>query len=395
MAEKTIVCPHCQQQLTIDEEYIGMAVECPTCNQSFTAQDASSLKNTFQQIKNFATPPGNPEEENLRQMQLNSIDTDDPYALKRLKLVKFFAKAECAETAKGLASLLASVFDFLENFLFIFTWIAKISATPTREIVAIFKSIQNYDIDFLKNLNILPKYGKNSSQLVTENYTLFSPAIDYEAADNGPQAQYTVTEDDDTFLYNLEEVTKIYTFEDQLFVFKAYWDYTTGKLFDESTEAFFFKDISDILTKSNYEYTNFKVNNNIGFWEAIKKYILFILLFTFIFAIAAGALVAANSTSSTQLFSFVGGFICIGLLIFFISSWCVYQIVKNKTARVLTKKSETFIITANSGNSTGMTILCDEWVEAQNGVRSIRTNGEKIIHAIRKMIEEKKVSVNE
>ena len=59
MAEKTIVCPHCNQELSIDEQYLGMEVECPTCNQSFTAQAASSVKNTFQQIKNASAQLGN------------------------------------------------------------------------------------------------------------------------------------------------------------------------------------------------------------------------------------------------------------------------------------------------------------------------------------------------
>ena len=182
------------------------------------------------------------------------------------------------------------------------------------------------------------------------------------------EEEFAVEEYDETFLYNLEEVIKIFTFEEQLFVFKAYWDYTTGKLFDESTEAFFFKDISDILTKNNYEYTDCKMNSQIGFWEAVKKHILFVTLFTIAFC---------------------------GPLGFLISAAIAYNIEKNKTFKVLTKKSETFLITANSGNSTGITILCDEWVSAKNGTRYIRTDGEKIIHAIRKMIEEKKATANE
>lgn len=380
MAEKNISCPHCHQELTLEEGYLGMEVQCPTCQKAFVA--AANLPQASPLVR---------EHDN----ELELVDQDDPVAEKRLKLVNFFKKAECAETAKGLASIGASFFDFLENFLFIFNWIAKLAATPSKEIVAIFKSIQNYDIDFLKDLDVLPNYGKNSSQLVSESHTLFSPAIDYETEDDGPQAQYAVTEDDDTFLYNLEEVIKIYTFEEQLFVFKAYWDYTTGKLFDESTEAFFFKDISDILTKNNYEYINFKKNNNIGFWKAVRKYIIVILLITFALALVAGGFVAINSPSSTAFFSFVGAFINVGIIVFFISSLIAYQIAKNKTIKVLTKKSETFIITASSGNSTGITILCDEWVEAKNGTRYIRTDGEKIIHAIRKMIEEKKVAANE
>ena len=59
------------------------------------------------------------------------------------------------------------------------------------------------------------------------------------------------------------------------------------------------------------------------------------------------------------------------------------------------RASETFSITSSSGRSIGMTILCNGWFEANNGKFDGRTNGEKIIHAIRKMIEEKKVAANE
>ena len=59
------------------------------------------------------------------------------------------------------------------------------------------------------------------------------------------------------------------------------------------------------------------------------------------------------------------------------------------------RASETFTITSSSGRSMGMTILCDGWFEAKNGKFEKRSDGEKIIHAIRKMIEEKKVPFNE
>ena len=37
MAEQIVKCPHCQQQVSIDERYYGMELQCPTCNKTFTA----------------------------------------------------------------------------------------------------------------------------------------------------------------------------------------------------------------------------------------------------------------------------------------------------------------------------------------------------------------------
>ena len=365
MAEQNFYCPHCNANLLIDDQYLGMELECPTCKQTFTAAKAQSIFPENSPVK--PTYSYNNPVYQQRELE-NSIQQELSTNTMRLKLAKFFKKAETAQKASGLAGLLSGVVEGLDAFLFIFDFIAKCFATPSRDIIRMFKSIQDVDTPFLNQLDILPNYGKNSSQLVAEPYTLFSPAVDYETDENKPEFKFAVEEYDETFLYNLEEVIKIFTFEEQLFVFKAYWDYTTGKLFDESTEAFFFKDISDILTKNNYEYTYCKINSQISFWEAVKKHISFVTLFTII--------------------------LC-GPLGFLISAAIAYNIEKNKTIKVLTKKSETFLITAKSGNSTGITILCDEWVSAKNGTRYIRTDGEKIIHAIRKMIEEKKATANE
>lgn len=46
MAEKIIQCPHCKQQLNLDEEYIGMEVECPVCNAAFVAEEYDPKPNT-------------------------------------------------------------------------------------------------------------------------------------------------------------------------------------------------------------------------------------------------------------------------------------------------------------------------------------------------------------
>ena len=73
------------------------------------------------------------------------------------------------------------------------------------------------------------------------------------------------------------------------------------------------------------------------------------------------------------------------LLIIYIA-WLVHRGEKN-----FHKISETFTITASSGRSITITMLCDDWLEANNGTFvGKRTDGEKVIQAVRKMIEEKK-----
>ena len=43
MADATIKCTHCQQELSLDEQYLGMEVECPTCGNSFVAQKTPAI----------------------------------------------------------------------------------------------------------------------------------------------------------------------------------------------------------------------------------------------------------------------------------------------------------------------------------------------------------------
>ena len=38
MAEITIKCPHCQNDVTIQEEWNGLELVCPICQQNFVAQ---------------------------------------------------------------------------------------------------------------------------------------------------------------------------------------------------------------------------------------------------------------------------------------------------------------------------------------------------------------------
>ena len=37
MTDVTIICPHCGQRISANEEYLGMTVECPTCEREFEA----------------------------------------------------------------------------------------------------------------------------------------------------------------------------------------------------------------------------------------------------------------------------------------------------------------------------------------------------------------------
>ena len=38
MAEFEMKCPHCGAELTVQEEWIGMEVECPQCKNTFSVQ---------------------------------------------------------------------------------------------------------------------------------------------------------------------------------------------------------------------------------------------------------------------------------------------------------------------------------------------------------------------
>ena len=50
MAEFEIQCPHCGTTLTVQEEWIGMNVECPLCKKNFVIErnsnSVSNLNNT-------------------------------------------------------------------------------------------------------------------------------------------------------------------------------------------------------------------------------------------------------------------------------------------------------------------------------------------------------------
>jgi hypothetical protein len=168
--------------------------------------------------------------------------------------------------------------------------------------------------------------------------TLFAPAFD--GVKGLKKFASIVSEHDSHYRYNMEEVTKIYTFEDQLFIYTGVWAYSLGKMISESTEAFFFKDITDMRTESSFKIHLIKSKNQKG-----------------------------------CLLSLLG-------------------IGRDKAIEKVYKESESFILTSASGNWIGLTIGFEEAISVTGGTYLRRNNNERIIHAIRKMIEEKKVINN-
>lgn len=463
MAEVSIHCPHCNAELTSDDQYLGMEVECPLCHELFAvtgrtdtastavppvvdnteagqqtepgknalkiseglaekrkklgilareaseglaekgkklgslAREASEgLAEKGKILGGFVQNAGNEVAEELKRQTLTfdealaslAISSEDPFAEKRLRLARYFLKAE---TAGEVSNILSA---FFEKFTAIFEWIASLFAKPDSSIMALFATIQRYDIDQLTAQDVLALYGKNTSQLVADSHTLFAPAINYVSDGEGPEFKFAISEIGNSFLYSLEEVIKIYTFEDQLLVFKAYWDYTTGKLFNESTEAFFFRDITDLSSQSSYEYMKVTTQKKIPFPKK-TVHILGLVGAAFWFFILVATLIFHDAHTATA--------IVMAALVIIFGLWGFITILiaidharrQNRHCKKLIKKSETFSISAKSGNSISMTILCDEWIEAKNGVPQTRSENEKIIHAIRKMIEEKKKNSNE
>ena len=55
MAEKNIKCPHCNSELTLDEELMGVEVTCPVCNQNFVAEsgiEQNSMDENAETVEN-------------------------------------------------------------------------------------------------------------------------------------------------------------------------------------------------------------------------------------------------------------------------------------------------------------------------------------------------------
>ena len=440
-AEVTVKCPHCQQKLSLDEQYLGMEVECPTCGNSFVAQKtpaipklalkmpaatgksfvnkgkevaqsvaenrySADVQNNAIAVKNNQDEPDpGYADEQIKQMNKKKFWKSVPwislaimgvffiaaliyynirsrnsyyypyrtwaiwYATagivfgtlyfmfqfisykfrcrgskrhKKRDLVReYFSIHNTAKTGLHLGTKILSLVEDNIPFINIIPLIIKgIAESKMRRYCRFrepfYDEVQQIDMEFLENLDILPRFGKNMNQLVSPMQTLFSPA--FGGVEGLREFCSVVSKEDSIYRYNLEEVTKVYTFEDQLFVYTGIWSYALGKMISETTEAFFFKDITDIKTESTFKiHTKYEPKG------------------------------------------------CLSILI----PW------PGKPIEKVYKESECFILTSASGNSVGLNIGFEDAILVTGASYTQRNDNEKIIHAIRKMIEEKKVALNE
>lgn len=405
MADVTIKCTHCQQELSLDEQYLGMEVECPTCGNSFVAQktpvipklalkmpaatQASAVDNTVENLKAstklfadaLATTGKNFVNKVATQNSPSELQTSNPeieYARKQVR--KYFQKIQTQNLMGGIASQLS---ESLEVVFFIFV-IFRNLFNKSNEIFSYFFRVQEHDMNYLEQLNILPRYGKSDSQLVSDVCTLYSPIIDAEEEDNiDVKFQFYDNKAGGKYLlYSMEEVTKLFTFENQLFVYNAVWDYTRGAICAEQTEAFFLKDITDISTKTAYKSLIKKMPPTPA---AIFIFVVCILFLVLILSVIAGSTCGADAFFVVLVLASLIGAMFVAIF----KKFC-----GEKVERIY-RSSETFTITSSSGRCISATIVCNEWMEANNATYAQRSDGEKTIHAIRKMIEEKKVALNE
>ncbi|MBQ7207124.1 MAG: hypothetical protein IJS01_04935 [Lentisphaeria bacterium] len=463
MAEKNISCPHCGQELSIEEQYLGMEVECPTCRKSFTAGSPTTetapqaeeavfvddveeagpdLKDKFREIHSgiMGKLDEIQREENERFNVSDTLELSNrirnggiyrklwqliiPAVTISLLIVcavinlifggVHFAAVPFFAAISFLVGSMVSRSNFSSTKEKTYTKItreklASQEQLERKKIAKLFSDLKDSlqpvskksyqlwcetsdkDQEYLKQLDVLPRFGKSEKQLIAESHTLFSPDI------------YVFRLDENSnFLYPRENVTKLYTFEDQLFIFSAVWDYTTGNLFDESTSAFFFNEICDISTSTNYAdsknaFYTLPTDIKVKPFSLNKTLITAAVLFPISLILCLLVFNSMEWVKKPFLFAIsVSVFLTGGLIAILCSSFdlnCLKKIIPQKnTNKTKIKQSETFTITARSGKSTGITIVCDEWIEANNGNFTRRNNAEQIIHAIRKMIEEKKVA---
>ena len=442
MSGKTIFCPHCHTELELQEEYFGMEVSCPVCNENFVARNDAPVAGAPGKIQlnlngilneEKKSPAEETEEDELVALDEDDclVDIDDSgfeelsedgddlpepdpgfveeaYFKKKfspkiavilavvgvitgLTFVEAVAEDKwgsiycgCAlfgailfpgiyslycfcssngrkkhwkrdlvrelffanVVAEKGANVLEKVFDLcgevFENIPFV-SFIPKIIKAIGQNKKAryclfrepFYDEVQELDLEYLKKLDVLRRFGKDKTQLIAPMETLFAPAFCGVAGLE--EFQYAIGEEDEVYRYNLEEVTKVYTFEDQLFIYTGIWVYSLGKMIYERTEAFFFKDITDIRTESE-----FKIHT---------KY--------------------APQGCLSVIFPWTG-----------------------KPIKTVYKEAERFVLTAGSGNSIGLTIGFEDAIEVTGSSYTRRNDNERIIHAIRKMIEEKKVVNN-
>ena len=406
MAEITIICPHCNQELSIDEQFLGMEVECPTCNKTFAATEKKiaavpvtaqaepevannvSIKQLGKQgadlaknILNFAAPKVksmmSTVADNINNRNDNS-DTSDS-SDDRVILLSFFEKVKPESDLESVVDMLC--FNFM-----------------TAKQFDAFNRVKATDHEYWKNLDILKRFGKDTSQLVAEPKMLTEPVMAVPKSDNvEPKVAYFVDKEGDWHLANsLVYITKLYTFEDQLFAYRAVWDYTSQCVWHEDTEAFFFTDITNISTSTVYGSA---IERILPSKMSVTAFSVFGIVMGLIFGGISGCEKDATA-------GFIIGFLTAGLSL--LIGWLIY-FSKIKKRKRSVRRLETFDIQSSSGSAFSISMISDEWLKIKRNLYhkkanwmegviqdyTTRSEEEKIIHAIRKMIEEKKVSVNE
>ena len=420
MADQIIQCPFCQGQLSISEELIGREVHCPLCQQTLIAASGGGsspaendfippppMENNFTppppMRNNFTPPPpmGNnftpppPMRNNFTPPPSQSCDK--AFIQDRKILRNFFAGIVAENKASGIGELLSGTFSVLFDIIFFaFTIFKRFSPNcDSQKILQAFKNIKNYDAFFLDRINVLPRYGKNEQSLVAPVQTLYEPAVSDYDDDNVVFKYENIDIGNFTYyVYSTEAISKIYTFEDQLLVYNGLWDYCTGSIIHEESNAFFFKDITDVSTETTYE----EVETPLSFREvknAFAKDFLFLnIIFGFLTLCVATIFIALGDDGDLEAKFSIPISIGISLLIWALAIYIFYLLHRNNS--IYCRESETLTITASSGNSISITMLCDEWLNAsKTSFIGKRSKAETIFNAIRKMIEEKKVDSNE
>ena len=259
---------------------------------------------------------------------------------KRDLVKEYFLADEMLSAGLNLFDKLMEFFEEVPLVAFIPALVKGIAKNKRDEYCRVrepyYDEVQDLDLEYLNKLNVLARFGKDKTQLVAPMQTLFAPA--FGGVEGVKHFASIVSEDDALYRYNLEEVTKIYTFEDQIFIYTGVWAYSIGKMISETTEAFFFKDITDIRTESIFKIHEIHIPKG-----------------------------------------------CLSIII----PAC------GKSIEKVYKESERFVLTSSSGHSIGLTIGFEEAISVTGATYTKRNDNERVIHAIRKMIEEKKVMKND
>ena len=404
MAEKTIFCPHCNQELSIEEQYLGMEVECPTCNKNFTAVEKKTVSIPNAAVQAPATSSSN---ESLKQLGKQGVD---------------LAKNILNFSALKVKSMISSVVDNIDNNnnttdsnddrVILSSFFEKVKPESDLESIvdmlcfnfmtykqfAAFERVREADHEYWKNLDILKRFGKDSAKLVAEPQMLIEPVMAVAKSDNvDPKAAYFVDQTGEWHLANsLVYITKLYTFEDQLFAYRAIWDYASQCVWNEDTEAFFFTDITNISTSTVYGSAIERI--------LPSKMIVAVAMIIGIMLLMVCCIIAAFNDDSL-------GVVVLGFILCVVSIFIgiLINISKTRKRKRSVRRLERFDIQSSSGSAFSISILSDEWLKIKRNLYhkksnwmegviqdyTTRSEEEKIIHAIRKMIEEKKVSVNE